>query len=109
MFNKFSLILVILLSTSASSSFASVMPDWVQFIDEEVTSASIALEQAAPETEATASCIEEEFYLRRFWMRVRAKVGIQIPVLAKFEVIPEIEMLWERPLPEGWKPYHPIE
>lgn len=108
MLKKREFILTLLSFTIPYAAFASSMPEWVYFINEEVTSATIALDQSTQESESN-SCVEEDFYLRRFMMRVRAKVGIQIPVLAKFEVIPELELLWERPLPEGWRPYHPVQ
>jgi hypothetical protein len=50
---------------------------------------------------------DEAWFLRRFWLRVRAKAGVEIPGFAKLQVIPETEMLWERTLPEGWKTFKP--
>lgn len=70
------------------------------------------VEQALLSSELPGSLpLEEEsseaFYFRRFWFRDRARAGFHVPGLAKLEIIPEIEMLWERDLPKGWTQYRP--
>lgn len=37
-----------------------------------------------------------EFDLRRFLIRLQAKFGIEIPWLAKFQIIPEIEIVAQK-------------
>jgi hypothetical protein len=45
------------------------------------------------------------YFFRRFWLRIRARIERDIPGLAGFAVIPEVELLWERPNPNGWENY----
>lgn len=49
----------------------------------------------------------EDYMFRRFWFRLRGKVGLKAPGLAGLEVIPEVEMLWEKEVPDGWAIYKP--
>lgn len=48
---------------------------------------------------------DEAFFFRRFWFRLRARVERDIPGLAGFSVVPEIELLWEKQVPDGWETY----
>lgn len=50
---------------------------------------------------------DEEYFFRRFWLRLRGKVGIQLPGIYNLQVIPEMEMLFERTLPDGYTGYKP--
>lgn len=55
----------------------------------------------------TTSAVEDEYYLRRFWFRLRAKVGIKLPPVLAIQIVPEMEMLFERPVPTGYATYKP--
>lgn len=50
---------------------------------------------------------QEKWILKNLYLRVRAKLGFEIPVFAKFQVIPEMEILWQKPNPSGWDNYKP--
>lgn len=49
----------------------------------------------------------EEFYFRRWLLRLQAQIGISVPWVAKFELLPEVELVWQRPYPQGWTDYKP--
>jgi hypothetical protein len=49
--------------------------------------------------------LEDEFFFRRFWFRIRPKAIFSLPRLVKIQVVPEVELLWERALPDGWTGY----
>ena len=48
---------------------------------------------------------DDAYFFRRFWLRHRPRVERDIPWLAGFSVIPDLEMLFEKPAPEGWDMY----
>lgn len=48
---------------------------------------------------------DDAYFFRRFWLRLRPRVERDIPWLAGFSVIPDLEMLFEKPAPEGWDMY----
>ena len=50
---------------------------------------------------------EDSWYFRRFWLRVRPKFSFGVPGLTALEIVPELELLWQRDLPDGWKTYKP--
>ena len=51
--------------------------------------------------------VEEQWWYRRFWLRVRPKFAFSVPGFAKLEIMPETELLWERALPDGWVVFKP--
>lgn len=71
-------------------------------MDDAVASASSAELNGTDQSQNT-----EAWFLRSFFLRVRGKAGFEIPGIAKIEIIPEAEMLWQRPLPDGWASYKP--
>ena len=46
------------------------------------------------------------WYFRRLWFRVRPNVPLTSGI-AKVGIVPEIEIGWDRPLPEGYVPHEP--
>jgi hypothetical protein len=102
MIRKIMLSLSLMLASNAVQ--ASMADRLADFISEEVWSMDNAFVRYASSNPAS---VDEEFFLRRFWLRVRAKFGIEVPGLAEFDVIPEVEMLWEKQTPEGYEIYRP--
>jgi hypothetical protein len=51
---------------------------------------------------------DDAWYMRNIWIRVRLWGGISIPGFASLSIIPEIEFLIQRPLPNGWAIYTPV-
>ncbi len=88
------IILVMLFSLCVSgvwSSSAQATPDVAkmqQEMTEVITSAVSALE--------LQNVGDDDSYwpLKRFLLRLQLKFGIEVPIFAKFEVIPEIEMVF---------------
>jgi hypothetical protein len=102
MFRK--VILLLLVITFSNPTHASISDQLTDFISDEVWSMDNAFIRYSSSSPSSA---EEDFFLRRFWLRVRAKVGIEVPGLAEFDIIPEVEMLWENQTPEGYAIYQP--
>lgn len=48
--------------------------------------------------------IEDAWFLKRAMGRVRFKFAYELPVL-KLEIVPELELIWDRPFPDGWVAY----
>ncbi len=78
-----------------------------QYFEEEVLSTDKALQmESTPITMiGDRRSDDDAYFFRRFWLRLRPRVERDIPFLAGFSVIPELEMLFEKPAPEGWEMY----
>jgi hypothetical protein len=97
----------------AMGSESSLSQDLANLLDSEISHFQEALEKEAggglklASVHTSSSQTEDGYFLRRFWLRVRPYVDIEVPGFAGFEVIPEVEMLWEKNTPEGWEIYRP--
>jgi hypothetical protein len=56
--------------------------------------------------QATPKVRQEAWLFRRFFFRLRPRVVLTAGI-AKIGIVPDIELLWERTLPEGWTNYAP--
>lgn len=77
------------------------LPELTRYLKAELESASRSLDVAG---EAVA---DEAYFLRRWMVRVQAPFGIKVPWVAKFQIVPEVELVWQRQYPEGWSEYKP--
>lgn len=103
---KYLAIFAFLSAALTSQAQAQQVPDLVRFLDESVST----YDPAVSESTSTSELIEndqESWYFRNFWLRLRPKFTIEVPWVAKFQVIPEVELLWQRALPEGYSNYKP--
>ncbi len=50
---------------------------------------------------------EDDFFFRRVFLRIQAKFGVSVIEAVKLSFVPEIEMIWDHQLPQGWVPYNP--
>ena len=75
-------------------------------LDAETTPLADAMEQELVALEAPGRG-DELWYLKRLRVRVQAKAGVEVPFLSKLEIVPEIELLWQRENPEGLAGYKP--
>lgn len=103
------IILLFVASTlpAANLAYAEPKQDLSEFIIDEISTVDQAFQAETRKTGITEGQSEEAYYMRRFWFRIRAKFGIEVPGFADFEVIPDLEMLWEKEPPNGWEIYHP--
>jgi len=104
--------LLFCLGVSANSDDTKVIrQDLSSYLSTEISSVDEAvrneLSQVESEQLQRQHSKDESYFLRRFWLRIRPRVGIDIPGLADFEIIPETELLWEKQAPEGWEIYRP--
>lgn len=85
-------------ASASKQSLANYIESEINLLDDAV--------QSAPTEKAVIDGEKEEgFFFRRFWFRLRARVERDVPGLAGFAVIPEVELLWEHPYPDGWESY----
>ena len=49
----------------------------------------------------------EGWFFRRFFLRLRPQIALDIPAFANLKLIPEVELIWERSYPDGWETYKP--
>ena len=55
----------------------------------------------------TQTPANEEWFLQNFLMRLRPNVAFEVPGLVRIQVGPELELIWQRSVPEGWSSYLP--
>lgn len=66
------------------------------------------LNQSVIESENSAqSAALEQWFLDQFTLRIRAQVGFEVEGFATFQVVPEMELVWQRSNPEGWINFKP--
>jgi len=65
---------------------------------------TVAIQEAVNKVDTSASN-GENWFMENFYFRVRGKAGFDIPWFSKMELVPELEMVFQRPLPEGSKKY----
>ncbi len=84
-------------SAQAESSLSGYLKQEIAALDEAIASCP---------AEAQAQG-EDGWWFRRFWLRARGKIGFTAGDAIKVEIVPEVELLWERPYPDGWTTYKP--
>lgn len=92
--------------TQLGSSRAEVSAQMGAFITEQIALTSQSLGKAENAC-ILSSAQNESFYLQNFLLRVRAHFGIDVPLFLKFQIVPELELVFQRSLPEGWGSYRP--
>ena len=99
-------LIALVLTLSSHAKARSAVPDMSVYLDQQLTLMESSAIGKIPNPAAPADDeADAPFFLRRFWLRVRPKAIFSLPGLVKIQIIPELEMLWERPLPEGWTGY----
>lgn len=76
------------------------------FFEQEVYSLDQAVQEVPSDVAlVTGETKDDGYFFRRFWLRLRPRVERDIPGLASFAIIPEVQLLWEKQTPEGWELY----
>ncbi len=60
---------------------------------------------AQNENKADSGTIDDSWYFNVFWLRIRTLVGLNVPLLASFELGPLIEFQFRRKIPENFVNY----
>ena len=105
----------IITSLTGSPVFSSPIPALERFLEEKVLGGGQHTEEVCSlETASEVGSINEAWdasqevlFYRTFFLRVQAKAGVQIPFLINVQIIPEVELVWQRSLPEDWGMYRP--
>jgi hypothetical protein len=90
--------MILLLPIRAS---ADALPGLTRYLKTEIANSSLALASPAP------AMAGDEFFFRRWLVRLQATFGIEVPWIATFQIIPEVELVWQRSYPQGWSDYKP--
>lgn len=98
-----SLVFVALLSIVSLCASADSLPQLTQYLQSEIAHSSQALSKPV----GGLASDQEEFFLRRWLVRLQASFGIEVPWIASFQIVPEVELVWQRPYPDGWTDYKP--
>lgn len=112
---------LLLVTALLSTSLAAYNSELAYFLEEELS--KLEEPESSPSTDSDRSletdlgdhspaCFNqsqtnEDWLLRNFWIRLRAKVGVSITGIANVDLVPDAEILWQRPLPKGWSNYQP--
>lgn len=96
-----------LVSVPVFPASAAELPDLTRHLSEILESTTAAVENSGAEGGAPLSESDERWFCRRFTLRLRPKASFAIPGFAKLEIVPEVEMVWQRALPTGWETYKP--
>jgi hypothetical protein len=96
-------ILAMFLQGLTSAAYAGdAFPKLTEYLTQEIAAAQGALVgETKPDMEG------DELFLLRWFLRLQAPLGIKVPWVASFSVIPEVEFVWQRSYPQGWKDYKP--
>jgi hypothetical protein len=97
---------LVIASGIALPAHAAIIPELTQHLTEMLDSTESAV-NSCPTEETGSAAKDHEWFYRRFWLRFRPRVSFAVPGFAKLEIVPEIEMLWQRDLPTGWEVYKP--
>jgi hypothetical protein len=106
LFGFFALALALSWLLAARPAPAAENPELTRELAEIVGRSNDAVRAACTDAEGEAGS-DSRWFLRRFWVRVRPKATFAVPGFAKLEISPELELLWQRELPEGWTTYKP--
>ncbi len=82
-------------------SSADRLPELTNFIRSEIANAN----QAIPSPQGNLNAPADGYYLHNLFLRLQILVGINIPWIASFQLVPEVELVFERPIPVGWTTY----
>ncbi len=123
---KLSLLVILVALVNADTipmSDAAVSPDLVQLLEEQM----VILDDAIHDEDGIGSNFqdsavglnedidaggssdprEDDLYLANFWLRLRTRVGFRIPGFLNLEVIPQLQLNWQKSPPLGWELYKP--
>lgn len=67
--------------------------------------ASEQIDLVAQNEKSYATVVNDSWYFNLFWLRIRTLVGLNVPLLASFELGPLIEFQWRRKIPSDFVPY----
>ena len=104
-FHKVLLLSIYLISQVCS---AAPIPELMSFLEREIQQMDRAV-SACHMTHSKGISQENEAWLyQNFWIRLRGRAGFEIPGFAKVELVPEVELFWQRGIPQGWESYKPV-
>lgn len=98
-------LMIFTLLFSISNAFSSEKPSIGEWIKNEVDSQMTEVNISEDDSEATMT--KSGFYFNKIRVRVKATVGLELPLLASFEVKPFIELHFKRSNPEGFTKFKP--
>lgn len=86
----FFLVLPFLLFTNTSG--AKDFPELTEFLRKSLISATQGVTDAETQSESTENSFEWNF--KRFTLRLKGDIGLEVPWLSAFTISPEVEMVW---------------
>ena len=96
-------LVTVLMAMVVPMAKADQMPQFTNYLQWEIYNGSQALGAA----DRASSAGTDSYYLQRIMLKAQAIVGIDVPWIALFQIIPEVELIWQKPVPKGWAPYKP--
>ncbi len=93
----------LVLAPLQSQATSDTLPGLTSFLRTEISKSAKALQAGQRTSLATG----DEYFFRRWFIRLQALVGVEVPWIASFTIVPEVELIFERPYPQGWSDYKP--
>jgi hypothetical protein len=91
---------------ASGQDLATYLSHEITLIDDAVRN-ELNQNKAEKSQHSPASLVKESYFLRRLLLRIRPSIGINIPEIAAFQIIPEAEFIWEKQNPDNWEIYRP--
>ena len=83
---------------------ADSFPQLTEYLKSEISGVSGSVPNLKDYARTDSS---DAYFFRRWFVRLQIPFGISVPWIAQFQVIPEVELVWVRSYPDGWKEYKP--
>lgn len=92
--NNILLFIFITIFIMSNYAHAEKVPQLTKFVNEEVVNLSDSIERENSITKEAE--LNPKFTFKQFLIRVQMAVGIEVPWTATLQIVPEIELLWEK-------------
>ncbi len=75
-----------------SPAYADELPELTRFLREKIETANQSLRHKA----VGPASLSDSYVLRYWYLRLQALIGVDVPWIASFQIVPEVELMFER-------------
>lgn len=88
------ILIAIILGCFTHVARADKVPALTSFVETEVMSVNSAVERTSELNKETE--VGSRFKFKQFLIRLQAMIGLEVPWTASVQIVPEVELLWEK-------------
>jgi hypothetical protein len=92
--NRLHILIILMFFSVIQIANADKVPQLTRFIDTEILTLSDAIERNSKLT--NEADINSKFTFKQFLIRLQATIGIEVPWTVTMQIVPEVELLWEK-------------